>query len=51
MDEDTNKKVCIRQCKLNITENICRGCGRTLEEIKEAYEIYKMAKNNENIED
>ena len=26
---------CTRQCRIDVTENVCRGCSRTLAEIQE----------------
>lgn len=31
------KKRCVSQCKLNKETQKCNGCGRTLQEIKDAY--------------
>jgi len=38
------KTKCVKQCKLNVTKNICLGCGRTFEELKQAYEESKKNK-------
>lgn len=34
--ESNNKSPCIKVCKLN-DDNVCIGCNRTIEEIREAY--------------
>lgn len=39
MNEVSDTKItiespCIRQCKINVTENICKGCFRTLDDVQ-----------------
>jgi predicted Fe-S protein YdhL (DUF1289 family) len=36
---------CQNKCALDKITQICKGCGRSLEEIKQAFEEYKRIKS------